>query len=58
MRRQEYYTTALSMRCGYGLNHGTKRQKDHQSEKLQNKIYKALLIIGPRLKGYGAITFF
>ena len=38
------------MQCGYGLIHGTKRRKKNQSEKtespLQNKIHKALLIIG------------
>ena len=41
------------MRCGYGLIHGTKRHKDNQAEKtespLQNKMHKALLIIGSRL---------
>ena len=33
MQKQECYTTALSMRCGYGLIYGTKRHKDNQSEK-------------------------
>ena len=37
--RDECYTTALSMRCGYGLTHGTKRRKNNQSEKL-NHLYK------------------
>ena len=38
------------MWCDYGLIYGTKRFKDNQSEKtespLQNKIHKAILIIG------------
>ena len=32
-------TTALSMRRGYGLIHGTKRHKNNQLEKL-NHLYK------------------
>ena len=39
VQRQECYTTALTIRCGYWLIHGTKHRKDNQSEKL-NHLYK------------------
>ena len=56
------YTTGLSMRCGDGLIHGTKRHKDNQSERL-NHLYKTKFtnIFDDKLrapKSYGAVAFF
>ena len=60
--RQECYTTGLSMRCGDGLIHDTKRHKDNQSERL-NHLYKTKFtnIFDDKLKApksYGAVRFF
>ena len=56
------YTTGLSMRCGDGLIHSTKRHKDNQSERL-NHLYKTKFtnIFDDKLrapKSYGAVAFF